>query len=46
VDVAYVRNNFKVGDVISVKVLAVDEQNRIKLSRKAVLRDQQREQRE
>jgi polyribonucleotide nucleotidyltransferase len=42
VDTAYVRNHFKVGDLISVKVLAVDEQNRIKLSRKAVLRDQQR----
>jgi polyribonucleotide nucleotidyltransferase len=44
VDTAYVRSHFKVGDVISVKVLAIDEQNRIKLSRKAVLRDQQREQ--
>jgi polyribonucleotide nucleotidyltransferase len=42
VDVAYVRNNFKVGDVIPVKVIAVDEQNRIKLSRKAALREMQR----
>ena len=43
VDVAYMRNHFKVGDVISVKVLAIDEQNRIKLSRKAALREQQRQ---
>jgi len=44
VDQAYIRSHFKVGDVISVKVIAVDEQNRIKLSRKAVLREQQRSQ--
>jgi len=43
VDIAYIRNNFKVGDVIPVKVIAVDEQNRIKLSRKMALRDQQRD---
>jgi len=43
VDTAYVRNNFKVGDIISVKVLAIDEQSRIKLSRKAALRDMQRD---
>ena len=42
VDTAYVRNNFKIGDVIPVKVIAVDEQNRIKLSRKAALREMQR----
>jgi len=42
VDAAYVRANFKVGDVIPVKVIAVDDQNRIKLSRKAALRDMQR----
>jgi len=42
VDAAYVRNNFKVGDVIPVKVIAIDDQNRIKLSRKAALRDLQR----
>ena len=41
VDTAYVRNHFKVGDVIPVKVIGIDDQNRIKLSRKAVLRDQQ-----
>ena len=41
-DAAYVRANFKVGDVIPVKVIAVDDQNRIKLSRKAALRDLQR----
>jgi polyribonucleotide nucleotidyltransferase len=46
VDVAYIRSHFKVGDVIPVKVIAIDEQNRIKLSRKAALRDQQREQAE
>jgi polyribonucleotide nucleotidyltransferase len=34
----------KVGDTFLVKVLDVDAQNRIKLSRKAVLKDQQREQ--
>jgi len=39
VDTAYVRANFKVGDIIPVKVVAVDDQNRIKLSRKAALRD-------
>jgi len=43
VDAAYVRNNFKVGDLITVKVLSIDEQSRIKLSRKAALRDRQRE---
>ncbi len=32
----------KVGDRLDVKVIAVDDQNRIKLSRKAVMRDQQR----
>jgi polyribonucleotide nucleotidyltransferase len=42
VDTAYIKANFKVGDIISVKVLAIDEQNRVKLSRKAVLRDRQR----
>ena len=36
-----VQKHFKVGDVIAVKVIAVDEQNRIKLSRKAALREQQ-----
>jgi polyribonucleotide nucleotidyltransferase len=36
-----VTSHFKVGDIISVKVVAIDEQNRIKLSRKAALRAQQ-----
>jgi polyribonucleotide nucleotidyltransferase len=31
----------KVGDEMTVKVIAVDDQDRVKLSRKAVLRDQQ-----
>ena len=30
----------KMGDVLEVKVIAVDDQNRVKLSRKAVLADQ------
>ena len=30
----------KVGDVLEVKVIAVDDQNRVKLSRKAVLAEQ------
>jgi polyribonucleotide nucleotidyltransferase len=30
----------KVGDHLQVKVIAVDEQDRVKLSRKAVLREQ------
>jgi polyribonucleotide nucleotidyltransferase len=38
-----VHNHFKVGDRFPVKVIAVDEQNRIKLSRKAALRDQQQQ---
>jgi polyribonucleotide nucleotidyltransferase len=29
----------KIGDVLQVKVIAVDDQNRVKLSRKAVLLD-------
>ncbi|MDR0521152.1 MAG: polyribonucleotide nucleotidyltransferase [Planctomycetaceae bacterium] len=39
----YVENvakHFKIGDRFPVKVIAIDEQNRIKLSRKAALRDQ------
>jgi len=36
-----IHNHFKVGDVIPVKVIGLDDQNRIKLSRKAALRDQQ-----
>ena len=43
VDTAYVRSNFKVGDIVPVKVLAIDEQNRIKLSRKVALREMQSE---
>ncbi len=35
-----IRDHVKVGDQFKVKVIAVDEQNRIKLSRKAVLREQ------
>ncbi len=30
----------KVGDILEVKVIAVDDQNRVKLSRKAVLAEQ------
>jgi polyribonucleotide nucleotidyltransferase len=30
----------KVGDKLQVKVIAIDEQNRVKLSRKAVLAEQ------
>ena len=30
----------KVGDKMQVKVIAIDDQDRVKLSRKAVLRDQ------
>ncbi|HBT76744.1 MAG TPA: polyribonucleotide nucleotidyltransferase [Planctomycetaceae bacterium] len=37
-----IHNVCKVGDRFPVKVIAVDDQNRIKLSRKAVLRDQKR----
>ena len=33
----------KVGDKISVKVIAIDDQNRVKLSRKAVLAEQEEE---
>jgi polyribonucleotide nucleotidyltransferase len=35
--VKHVHDVVKVGDVIKVKVILVDEQGRIKLSRKAVL---------
>jgi len=38
-----VSKHFKIGDVFPVKVVAIDEQNRLKLSRKAALRDRQRE---
>jgi polyribonucleotide nucleotidyltransferase len=34
----------KIGDKLEVKVIAVDEQNRVKLSRKAVLADAARQQ--
>jgi polyribonucleotide nucleotidyltransferase len=34
-----IHGHFKVGDRLTVKVIAVDEQNRIKLSHKAALRD-------
>jgi polyribonucleotide nucleotidyltransferase len=37
-----IHNHFKVGDVSPVKVIGVDEQNRIKLSRKVAIREQQR----
>ena len=33
----------KVGDRIEVKVIAIDEQDRVKLSRKAILKDQQQQ---
>ncbi|MCL2709291.1 MAG: polyribonucleotide nucleotidyltransferase [Planctomycetaceae bacterium] len=36
-----VHGHFKVGDVIPVKVVAIDEQNRLKLSRKIALREMQ-----
>ncbi len=36
-----IHNHIKVGDRFQVKVIAVDDQNRIKLSRKAVLKDQE-----
>lgn len=35
-----IHNHVKVGDRFPVKVISVDDQNRIKLSRKAVLKDQ------
>jgi polyribonucleotide nucleotidyltransferase len=35
-----VENVCKVGDVLQVKVIAIDEQDRVKLSRKALLREQ------
>jgi polyribonucleotide nucleotidyltransferase len=35
-----VENVCKVGDVMQVKVIAIDDQDRVKLSRKAVLREQ------
>jgi len=35
-----VDDEVKIGDVVRVKVLAVDNQGRIKLSRKAVLREE------
>jgi polyribonucleotide nucleotidyltransferase len=35
-----VENVCKVGDKIQVKVIAIDEQDRVKLSRKALLREQ------
>ena len=38
-----VHNHFKIGDVFPVKVIAIDEQNRLKLSRKAAMRDRQRQ---
>jgi polyribonucleotide nucleotidyltransferase len=38
-----IHNHFKVGDVIPVKVVSIDEQNRLKLSRKIALREQQRD---
>jgi polyribonucleotide nucleotidyltransferase len=37
-----VENVCKVGDHLQVKVIAIDEQDRVKLSRKAVLREQNR----
>ncbi len=36
-----VENEVKIGDILRVKVLAIDNQGRIKLSRKAVLREEQ-----
>jgi polyribonucleotide nucleotidyltransferase len=36
-----VANHFKVGDIIPIKVIAIDEQNRLKLSRKVALREMQ-----
>jgi len=45
-DTAYVKNVsdvVKVGDEVTVKVIAVDDQGRIKLSRKAVLAEQEAE---
>jgi polyribonucleotide nucleotidyltransferase len=36
-----VSKHFRVGDVIPVKVVAIDEQNRLKLSRKVALREMQ-----
>jgi len=35
-----ISSHFKVGDVIPVKVVSIDEQNRLKLSRKIALREQ------
>jgi polyribonucleotide nucleotidyltransferase len=35
-----VENVCKVGDILQVKVIAIDDQDRVKLSRKAVLREQ------
>jgi polyribonucleotide nucleotidyltransferase len=37
-----VENVCKVGDIMQVKVIAIDDQDRVKLSRKAVLREQNR----
>jgi polyribonucleotide nucleotidyltransferase len=37
-----VENVCKVGDVLQVKVIAIDDQDRVKLSRKALLREQNR----
>jgi polyribonucleotide nucleotidyltransferase len=37
-----VEDVLKVGDVLKVKVIKIDEQGRVKLSRKAVLRDERR----
>ena len=31
----------KIGDILQVKVIAIDDQDRVKLSRKAILREQQ-----
>ena len=36
-----ISSHFKVGDVIPVKVVSIDEQNRLKLSRKIALREMQ-----
>jgi len=36
----------KVGDVLKVKVLLIDEQGRVKLSRKAALREEKKQSKE
>jgi polyribonucleotide nucleotidyltransferase len=41
VDEAYMREHFRIGDIVPVKVVGIDAQSRIKLSRKAALRERQ-----